>query len=421
MRRRDVHPGKRAWLGLLLLVLTGCSGSSSRGVSDQDGGASLDAGPAIDGASSEAAPDGGCATPSGPVTVDPSSSPGLSPGGDPGSTYGFSDPSLMWPGGGTTGYMSYSAATSSGLFTRIARTTDGRTFTYVVDANADADVAVTTTDTSICGSTTCSGRLVHETSSLVDDAADVTGARYKLFDYSYVIVPAAASPAQHAWGYIGLYTAPDPAGPWSTGTKALGWTSSANGLSATGAATMLSSVTALSDCAAFTEPAVMVDATTGDLFLALGCAAPVGDAIEIRVVLLRSSDHAASFSYVGLLLSAADGTALGSATPGIQPSDFFQDAGTTYLVTSTLGVTPSVADAPAGYTSCTVVPIADLGSATVVRSGGAPVSSLKLVAPGGAFAGACSFKPEFATGYLVDEVSTTAPPNRIFASGVTCP
>ena len=408
-------------MGTLLQVLAGCSGSSGSGVSGDDGGTSRDAEPATDGSLFEAAANDACTAPSGPVTVDPSSSLDLSVGGDPGSTYGISNPSLMWPWGSTTGFMSYSAATSSGLFTRIARTNDGQTFTYVVDANTDADIAVTTTDTSICGSTTCSGRLVHETSSLVDDAADASGARYKLFDYSYVIVPAAASPAQHAWGYIGLYTAPDPAGPWSAGTKALGWTSSANGLSASGAATMLSSVAALSDCAAFTEPAAMVDATTGDLFVALGCAAPVGGAVQIRVVLLRSSDHAASFSYVGLLLSAADGTSLGSTVPGIQPSDFFQEAGMTYLVTSTLGTTPLVADAPTGYTSCTIVPVADLASAAVVRAGGAPTSSRRLVAPGGAFAGACSYKPEFAMGYLVDEVSTTGPPNRIFASGVTCP
>jgi hypothetical protein len=178
-------------------------------------------------------------------------------------------------------------------------------------------------------------------------------------------------------------------------------------------------VAGLQDCGAFTEPAALVDGASGDLYLALGCAASA----SARVVLLRSTDHASTFSYVGTLLDVNDGTSLGSTSPGVMPSDFFQDQGATYLVVSTLGETPVVADAPSGYTSCATVRVDDLTSASVHRDAqGLPVVERTLVAPGGTFAGACAFKPQFATGYLVDEVVADAgAPNEVLLSGVDCP
>jgi hypothetical protein len=326
----------------------------------------------------------------------------------------------VWPTGSAAGYLSYTTLEATSLFTRIAKTTDGRSFTYAGDANAYVDMAVATTDTSVCGATTCNGRLVHETSSLIDDPSDPDATRrFKLFDYSYVIVPTATPSAQHAWGYIGLYMAQAPESGWSPGAKAIGWSSSASGISSTGAATVLSSLPALQDCGAFTEPAALVDPASGDIYVALGCALQA----SARVVLLRSTDHAASFAYVGVLLSAADGTSLGSTTPGAMPTDFFQDGGSTYLIVSTLGDTPIVANAPTGYTSCTTVLVDDLPSASVHRDAqGAPVAVRKLVAPGGTFAGACAFEPQFAAGYLVDEVVADAgTPNEVFMSGIECP
>jgi len=365
--------------------------------------------------------DAGCLAPDGETTtISPGTTAPLAVAGDTASVNGISDPSLVWPAGSDAGYLSYTTLEAASLSTRIARTTDGRSFTYVADANAYADLAVTTTDTSICGATTCNGRLVHETSSLIDDPTDPDPTRrFKLFDYSYVIVPTATPSAQHAWGYIGLYTAQTPESGWSPGTKAIGWSSSADGISSTGAATVASTVPALQDCGAFTEPAALVDPASGDIYLALGCAVQA----SARVVLLRSVDHAASFTYVGVLLSVADGTSIGSTTPGVMPTDFFQDEGATYLIVSTLGDTPVIANAPAGYTSCTTVLVDDVASAAVHRNEqGAPVVARRLVAPGGAFAGACAFKPQFAAGYLVDEVVADAgTPNEVFPTGIGCP
>jgi hypothetical protein len=317
--------------------------------------------------------------------------------------------------------MSYTTLEEAGLFTRVGRSSDGVSFEYLGDANAVANLTVATTDTTICGMAMCDGVLVHETSSLIYDGTDPDPTkRFKLFDYSYVIVPGSNPPAQHVWGYIGLYTATAPEKGWSSGTKALGWNSTADAVSSQDAATVLSTVSALQDCAAFTEPAAVVSPASGDLYLALGCATGTSS----RVVLVKSSDHAATFSYVGMLLSAADGTALGSTTPGVMPTDLFVDGGTTYLVVSTLGTTPTVQYAPSGYTSCTTVAIDDLTTASVHRDGsGNPVAVRKLVSPGGAFAGACAFKPQFAAGYLVPEVvaSSTAMPDIVLRSGITCP
>jgi hypothetical protein len=361
-----------------------------------------------------------CPAPDGSTTtIDPASTP-LAVTGDEGSSFGISDPSLAWPAGGDAGDLSYTSLASTALFTRVAKTTDGRSFTYVGDANAYVDLMVATTDMTVCGAATCTGRLVHETSSLVVDPGDPDPTRrFKLFDYSYVIVPAASTPAQHAWGYIGMYTASAPESGWSAGVKAIGWTSSADSVSSDGAATVASSLAGLQDCAAFTEPAALVDAVSGTLYLALGCATPT----QSTVVLLQSTDHAATFAYVGTLLNVADGTSLGSTSPGAMPTDFFQDEGATYLIASTLGSTPTVADAPSGYTSCTTVLVDDLASASVHRDGqGNPVVARKLVAPGGAFAGACALKPQFAAGYLTDEVVATAStPNQVFPTGIGCP
>jgi hypothetical protein len=392
--------------------MPGCSSGGSSAAESSDAGADVTIADAP--AAACTPPDGGT------TTVAPTATPLLAIAGDTASVAGISDPSLVWPAGGTTGYLSYTTLESSSLFTRIAKTTDGSSFTYVVDANDYANLTVTTTDTTVCGATTCTGRLVHETSSLIDDPGDPDPMqRFKLFDYSYVIVPAATPAAQHAWGYIGLYTAQTPESGWSTGTKAVGWSSSADGISSTGAATVASAVPDLQDCAAFTEPAALVDAASGDLYLALGCATST----SARVVLLRSADHATSFTYVGALLDVNDGTSLGSTSPGVMPTDFFQDQGATYLIVSTLGDTPTVADSPSGYTSCTTVRVDDLTSASVHRDAqGLPVVERKLVAPGGAFAGACAFKPQFATGYLVDEVVADAgAPNEVLLSGIGCP
>ena len=338
------------------MALGGCGSSHAGGGAGADAStseASTDA--ATDGATSPDASTG-CSAPDGSVgagiVVDPVSAPRVAVTGDDGSVHGVFDPSLSWPDGSPAGYMSYTTLEDETLFTRIAFTSDGVSFTYAGDANSDADVTVTTTDTTVCGAATCDGLLVHETSSLLYDATNPdTTKRFKLFDYSYVIVPGASPPAQHAWGYVGLYTASDPGKSWSPGTKALGWSSTADGVSSQDAATVLSTVAALQDCAAFTEPAAVVDPASGDLYMALGCATGTSS----RVVLVHSSDHAATFTYVGVLLSAADGTALGSTTPGVMPTDFVVDGGTTYLVVSTLGTTPTVQYAPSGYTSCTTV------------------------------------------------------------------
>jgi len=242
-----------------------------------------------------------------------------------------------------------------------------------------------------------------------------------LFDYSYVIVPAAATPPQHAWGYIGLYASANGDAAWSTGAKAIGWASTAPTISSDGAETVLTNTADLSDCAAFTEPAALVD-VNGNIDLALGCVS-TSAGNPVRVVLVQSTDHAKTFSYVGALLTAADGPSIGSNSTGVQPTDLFQFGGATYLVVSTLGTTPTIANSPAGYTSCTTIAIDDLASAKVARDGANnPRVMRKLVAPGGTFAGACAFKPEFSAGYLVPQVVASASPaNQVLESGIRCP
>ncbi len=163
---------------------------------------------------------------------------------------------------------------------------------------------------------------------------------------------------------------------------------------------VLSDTPALADYGAFTEPAALADGD--DVYLALGCAT----ATTNRVVLVRSSDHAATFTYVGTLLNSAYNA---------QPSDMFQANGQIYLVVSAIGTTAIVADAPSGYIACRTLAVNDLATATVSLN---PVR--ELIAPGGAFTGACAY--DATLGYLVPEVvSSAAPADQILMPGITCP
>lgn len=102
-------------------------------------------------------------------------------------------------------------------------------------------------------------------------------------------------------GYISLYTAAAPGGPW-TELRALGWAASAARFPAR---QDLSVIPALAPCAAFTEPGAVLLDDGAIMYLALGCVASSGGAASISIHLLASVDHARSFAYVGELLSGA--------------------------------------------------------------------------------------------------------------------
>jgi hypothetical protein len=280
--------------------------------------------------------------------------------------------------------MSYSTVNGVVVSTRMAQSTDrGATWTYVGDVNTPSAATVTTSDTAVCDAGTCSGTTVHEVSSLVVDTGDPDSTRaLKVFAHTYFTNPA----LHYEIGDIDVYTAPAAAGPW-TRTKLLGWPSSSPE-STSGVAQDIATdakLAGLAGCTVLTEPGAIVRGASLDL--ALGCLRGDG---TIEVVLLRSTDHAQSFSYVSTLLTASDAAALGAPMRRINAADLFTVGGASYLVATPDGPVNVGAATIDGYTGCLVFPFADVTAGTLARCAGAPVVLSSYERATGRFAGACT-------------------------------
>jgi hypothetical protein len=330
---------------------------------------------------------------------------------------GIFDPSLVYPAAAPSGAMAYSAVNApDDISTAIAVSSDeGQSWTSAASVNLATPLSVSVSPTSTrCPGGTCSGVLVHEVASLVDDEADPeTSRRWKVFVHSYLYL---ASVGQaYDLGYLGLFTAPLPAGPWTDEGKALGWLSEST-LSSAGASTLATSIPELSDCIAFTEPGALVS-DAGVIDLALGCAFAVGGVGHLRVELLRSTDHARSFGYVARLLGDAEE----EGTPSdFNAADLFVVQGRTYLSVSPSGPTALGFE---GYRGCAILALTIEGNAVERDDAGAPVVCRTLDGPGQPFAGACTYaQGATAVGYLLPQLSLDGGvPFRIFSSGVQAP
>jgi hypothetical protein len=331
---------------------------------------------------------------------------------------GIFDPSLVYPKGAEAGAVAYSSVNAPGdISTAMAVSTDnGATWESAGRVNAATALSVQASPRSTrCPGGTCQGTLVHEVPSLVDDASDPDAQRrFKVFVHSYLVLSSGV--LAYDLGFLGLFTAPSASGPWTDEGKALGWASESP-LSSEDAGTLASEIPALSDCVAFTEPgALVVDA--GVLDVALGCAYAVGSVGHIRVELLRSVDHARTFTYVARLLGASDATVFGS---DLNAADLFVASGITYLSVSPSGPTSLGFD---GYRGCAILELTPQGDAVQRTDAGAPVVCRTLDGPGEPFSGACTYaEGATAIGYLLPQLGMDAGALdfEIFSSGVTAP
>jgi hypothetical protein len=392
-------------------------GSPVDAASDSSNGAidaETDAPLAEDAVGSEA----GCEAPDAQV-IEPTVAPALTVIGDTGSTLGIFDPSVLYPAGpagADGGVLSYSTVPTQGsIFTRVAVSSDnGATWTKVADANQSGSVTVATTDMTACGAAQCTGTLVHEVSSIVADGDDVPARRFKLFFHTYVVL--GGTTLRYDWGHIGMETAPAPGGPWSAEVAVVGWTSSAPALSSQGALFDATGTSELSDCFVLTEPGAIW--RPGVLDLALGCVAVTPAPTTTRIVLLRSTDQAATWSFVTTLLSPGDATCVGASSPQVNAADLFTIAGAEYLVASPV-------TASGAYDGCLAFAIDDPTAGTVRRDAiGVPIVLRYLGAPGGAFSGACSYaEGATADGYFMPQAFLGQTSNifRVFLTGVMGP
>ncbi|MCA9679881.1 MAG: hypothetical protein KC464_32925, partial [Myxococcales bacterium] len=361
------------------------------------GGDTADAG---DDAAPDAAPDGSGA-PDAAVDGAPSACPevtALATGtatevtviGDPGSTMGIFDPSLVYPDGAPGGAMSYSSVPDQhSIRTRIALSGDaGASWTFVVEVNAPQAATITTADTVECPGGTCTGAFISEVSSLIIDPDDPDPTRrWKLLAHRYLVE--SDDTLHYRYGTITLQTAAAPEGPWTAPAPLIGWDSPA-AVSSAGVVTNASALAGTADCVALTEPGALWRPApaggTSSIDLALGCVYLDGATPRIRIVLLRSDDHAASWRFVSDLLDADDAACLDAdATRTVNAADLFYAGGVEYLA-----ATPS--HGGAGYEGCLVIPVDDPDAGAVRRDAlGRVVPVRALVASPTRFAGACAY------------------------------
>ena len=290
--------------------------------------------------------------------VVPTTATALTVLGDTGSMNGIFDPSPFYRAGAGAGVMSYSSvAARTDIHTRVATSDDGgASWTFVADANAAQAATVPVTNDPLCTGS-CTGTLIHEVSTLVEDPSDTAERRYKLFSHRYLVLAGRPEVLRYDIGHLALQTAPAPEGPWTASTAAIGWAGTSP-FSQANVPTVATDEPELADCLLLTEPAALVVDDT--LYLAAGCA----NGETLRVVLFSSSDHAATFTYEGVLLEGEDGACLGGDVPAVNGAHLFELAGEVYLI-----ATPARAFGSGTiYRGCSVMRVADLAGAEVERT-----------------------------------------------------
>jgi len=339
------------------------------------------------------------------ATVDIASATEVTVAGDT-PAMGIFDPSLVYPADASGGAMAYSAVpTQETIRTHVAVSADhGATWTMVAEANTPEATTLTSTDMTECPGGMCTGNLISEVSSLIYDADEPDAAKkWKLFAHRYLVGPNVA--LHYAYGTIALQTAAQPQGPWGAPQKLIGWTSTSP-YSSTGVVVNATSLASTHDCLALTEPGALW--LPGAIDLAVGCVYLDGATPKIRIELLRSTTHGASWASVGTLLRADDAACSGLA-PGLNGADLYVTNGTEYVV-----ATPSDAT---GYRGCMVFPIDDPAAGKVRRDGqGRAVVATELTA--GQFDGACTFA-DGANGMMLDVgFLQSAQPFHIYRPGI---
>lgn len=359
----------------------------------------------LDGANDVA--EAGCPAPS---TFDPATAGEILVSGDSPDA-GIFDPSFVYPADAGSGAMAYSAVPDqTTIRTHVAVSSDhGATWTLAVEANVPEATTIASSNQTECPGGSCSGNLISEVPSLVDDEDEPDPTRrWKLFAHRYLAGP--AGQLHFTLGTIAMQTAPAPSGPWSAPQKLLGWSNPSSSYSSTGVVTNLSALASTHDCLAVTEPGALW--RPGTIDLAIGCLYPSGTSVTSRIELVRSTDHGASWQSVGTMLRPSDATCV-PGTTGVNAADLFMAAGHEYL-----SATPGNGGAGGGYEGCLVFPIPDPDAGAIARD---VVRTITPAPP--QFAGACTFA-EGAGGYALD-VGFLSPSVerrfRIFRPGVPGP
>ncbi len=236
---------------------------------------------------------------------------------EPGSLSGIYDPSLVEASTGDH-WLSYSSVsfytnTDGDLVQdvgiRLAKSDNGGdTFTYVATIASPFDGNVTDSDSNLsaCGMSVCTGRWVYETSWLIEDSNDPDPARrFKLFAHKYFLYPPrTGSKTLYHLGAMVMWTASSPDSSWSAETPVLGWPLTSPDITAAQDITLLDAD--LANCILLAEGGITVLNNGLNLVFACPYQDAATNAIVQKIVMLRSTNNAASFEYAGTILTPAD-------------------------------------------------------------------------------------------------------------------
>ena len=283
------------------------------------------------------------------------------------SPSGIYDPSVLHAANGDL-WLSYSSVdyhknTSNQLVQdvgiRLAKSVDGGlTFNYVETIASPADTTVSDASKTACGSTTCTGRWVYETSWLIEDAADPdANRRFKLFAHKYFLYPPGTTHTLYHLGAIVMWTASSPDATWSSETALLGWNLTPPELIPLRNVNTIDP--ALADCIVVAEGSATV--RNGVIDFVFACPYGSGNPLPQKIVMLRSVDHANTFQYVSTLLTPTDAAPLGANHFSAPALIATEDAAPMLLVTPVFNGL---------YSGCVVFPIADDTSGSLFRPGG---------------------------------------------------
>ena len=257
-----------------------------------------------------------------PKAAAPAAYRSLAIAGDPGSPSGIYDPSIVQGSSGTH-WLTYSSVNYyldgvdlvQDVGIRLASSTDGGdSFSYVATIASPFAGSVTDSDPAMaaCGNITCSGRWVYETSWLVEDINDPdVSRRFKLFAHKYFLYPPrVGSKTLYHLGAIVMWTASSPDSTWSPETAVLGWPLTSPDIIPRQDITLLNTETA--NCILAAEGGIAVLNNGLNLVFACPYFNTGSPPVLQKIIMLRSTDNAASFEYVSTLLTPAD------APPGIE-------------------------------------------------------------------------------------------------------
>ncbi|MDB6062490.1 MAG: hypothetical protein JWM78_2593 [Verrucomicrobiaceae bacterium] len=305
---------------------------------------------------------------------------------------GIADPTLLRLANGNI-WMVYSSVNYYGSpvtqdkSTSLALSSDGgATFNYMRTLGAATNASVTGTTGNVCAGTTCNGRWVYEAPFVVDDANDPNASRrFKVFAHKYFLYPSANPSAIYTLGAIVMWAAPAlDATTWSAEQSVLGWNSTPPELTPNRIVNTINP--ALNECLTIREGSA--SSFKGALDFVFAC----DNGSTQKIVQLRSTDHANTFSYVGTLLEAADAAPFNANYFGAPALVTTETNAQLLLATPAVNRTVNGASTSNAYSGCVVFPIESEQNATLFRSGATPLSILQIPALTDQLNGGCAWE-----------------------------